>query len=80
MFIFYFFLSRNPSVFSLLLLFPFSGLEQFNSFTPPVYVFLDFFKEFVLFIFKGLYNLHKIGFKVIVLCVFQLSWNIQGLV
>ena len=49
-------------MFALLLLFPFSSLEQFYSFPLPVCVFQDLFKGFVHLIFKNLLDLHKIGF------------------
>ena len=54
-------------MFSLLFLFPFSGLEQFYSFFSSVCLCFPglFFKGFVHFLRKSLIHLHKIGFKVI---------------
>lgn len=61
-------------MFSLLLLSPFSGLEQF-SFSSVHFlhlvdcIFLYLFKEFIHFLFKGLYYLFKIGLNVIFMCL-----------
>ena len=57
------------SIVSLFHPFSFLGLKQFNSISSPVLLhFPYFFKGFTHFLFKGLYHLHKTGFKDILLC------------
>jgi hypothetical protein len=50
--------------FSLLILFPFSSIEQFYSFPSTPCVFIDFLKQFINLLFKDLCYLHSGGFKV----------------
>lgn len=60
----------SQSIFILLLIFLFSCLELSYAFSFPIFFsFPGLFKEFIYFLFKGFYHLHKIGFKV---SVFQL--------
>jgi hypothetical protein len=50
-------------VFSLLILFPLSGLELFYSFFSTVCLFIDFFNEFINFLFKDFYHIYKANLR-----------------
>lgn len=56
-------------VFSLLLHLPFADIGLFYSFSSPVWFYFPVYLRDLLFSpFKGLYHLHKTGFKDILLC------------
>ena len=58
-----------PFVFSVLCLYLSLVLGPFVHFTHmPDDIFLYFFERFVHFLFKGLWHLYKVGFKVTFLC------------
>jgi hypothetical protein len=54
--------------FSLLIPFPFLGLEQFYSFPCTICISLDFFKRCIHFLFEDFYHLYIVGFKIFFLC------------
>lgn len=69
-------MDRFPEfLFSLLILFPLSGLKLFYSIPPTVCIFMDFFKGFIHFHFKDLYHTHKNCFKVF-LGFIHLGWSL----
>lgn len=63
-------------MFSLLLLFPFSGLEQYYSFPSLVTcIFIFSLRDFAHFFFKDLYHLHKVRVKVVSCVVAMLEYS-----